>query len=292
MSWTHYRLVFRLESPLHIGYRKTGNLMQTRRYVPGKNLWAALTERIGLLHGAGDNHEVYKAIGDRLQAYFRFGYLWPTYEGRTSGWAPHFPWDDPAHWDYLYLDSQARTALDPFARAAAEGMLYDVEFIAPYTRQGRPVYLVGDLWVRDDAPQNMMSVNWQTALHRLQIGGERTYGWGRLTLVDFEGTDDNRLSWGEGWEWGLDEYGLIRIIAKAEARLPVHALAADAHPYQAVAPLQGPVEPLLGWERQQGRYALSRAAIMYEPGAQVSSGFSTYIHPWGWLYLCPSERAE
>ncbi len=304
MSWTHYRLIFRLESPLHIGYRKTGNLMQSRRYVPGKNLWAALTERIGLLHGAGDNHRVYRAIGLCLKKYFRFGYLWPTYEGRTSDWAPHFPWDDPAHWDYLYLDSQARTALDPFARTAAEGMLYDVEFIAPYTREGRPVYLVGDLWVRTNAPQaiNMngssIPLDWRTALQHLQIGGERTYGWGRLRLMEPANWEENGRGpgdlphWGNGWHWD-EKDGEVVIESQENAgeggenhiRLPVHALAADANGSKAVVNLQGPVEPVLGWERQSAAgYRLSQAMIMYEPGTRVVSALrQAYLAPWGYL---------
>ena len=46
MAWQKYDLAFQLLAPLHIGYRKVGNLMQSRGYVPGKNLWAALTARL------------------------------------------------------------------------------------------------------------------------------------------------------------------------------------------------------------------------------------------------------
>ena len=304
MTWTHYRLVFRLESPLHIGYRKTGNLMQTRRYVPGKNLWAALTERLVHLAGQAPNAQADQRVGAVLKQSFRFGYLWPTYEGRTSGWAPHFPWSDPAHWDYLYLDSRVGTAQMPTSRTADEGSLHEVEFIAPYTREGRPVYLAGDLWVHKDVPGNIqvngqsIPLNWQTALQRLQIGGERTYGWGRLRLVEPANWEANGRGpgdlphWGNGWHWD-EKDGEVVIESRENAgeggenhiRLPVHALAADANGSKAVVNLQGPVEPVLGWERQSAAgYRLSQAMIMYEPGTRVVSALrQAYLAPWGYL---------
>jgi len=191
-------------------------------------------------------------------------------------------------------------------------MLYDVEFIAPYTREGRPVYLVGDLWVQEDnLPKTVKEGNkkvclreaWKTALQHLQIGGERTYGWGRLRLVKLKARERERDSgslehWGNGWKWeGVKNAVIIQRDApqeKEHIRLPVHALAVDAnlYLYKAVAPLQGPVEPVLGWERKQGRYALSSVAIMYEPGAQVPSGFSAYLHPWGWVAGSPPKSPE
>ncbi len=297
MAWEHYRLVFRLESPLHIGYRKTGNLMQTRRYVPGKNLWAALTERIVWLAGQGDSAEAYQEVGRALKEHFRFGYLWPTYSGRMQGWQPHFPWDedDPAYWDFLYLDGTARTAQRPEVRTADEGSLHEVEFIAPYTRKGEPVYLVGDLWVKDDTPDQVslnraaIPLDWQKALQYLRIGGERTYGWGRIRLVELEnrresGEDSGGLQlWGNGWNWS-EENGEVVIKGEKDAHLPVHALAAQFNDEPPVSKAEGPIEPLLGWElAENGRYRLPEARIAYEPGAVVSEGFEAVIAPWGYL---------
>ncbi len=246
MTWTHYRLVFRLESPLHIGWRKTGNLMQTRGYVPGKVLWAALTVRlVEAFLGKANDSRVYRQVGETLTKCFRFGYLWPAAgTWNEHRWdpptRPHFPWDPgPEPWDYLYLNGAARTALEPIEHIAAEGMLHQIEYIAPYTREGKPVYLVGDLWVREEVqaccetakakdPNNALCGNiaskWQQALSILQIGGERGYGWGRGRLVQCKKTcqqhsttpctnsvhEDNQddssedtcqLSWGEPWVW-------------------------------------------------------------------------------------------
>jgi hypothetical protein len=46
MNWIGYRVVFRLRSPLHIGWRKAGNVQVTRPYLTGRSFWGALTERL------------------------------------------------------------------------------------------------------------------------------------------------------------------------------------------------------------------------------------------------------
>ena len=46
MVWTIYRVTLKLTSPLHVGWKKIGNLMITRPYVTGRTLWGALTARL------------------------------------------------------------------------------------------------------------------------------------------------------------------------------------------------------------------------------------------------------
>ena len=46
MTWTAYRVVFKLRSPMHIGCGKVGNVQRTRPYVIGRNFWGALTMRL------------------------------------------------------------------------------------------------------------------------------------------------------------------------------------------------------------------------------------------------------
>ena len=300
MAWKHYLLVFRLQSPLHIGYRKVGSLMQTRRYVPGKNLWAGLTQRIVWRMGQAHNPDAYRRVGDILRAHFRFGYLWPAHAPANSSppQKPHFPWEkaDPAYWDYLYLDGIASTAQDSSTRTAAEGTLHQVEFIAPYTREGQPVYLVGDLWVDEaafsasnTAFHQAVQEHWQAALQRLQLGGERSYGWGQMTLAKCDPTDT--LCWGEGWLWKEQDSKVKIIIKQEESRLPMHALAVKCNENDVAGPaeepvgdVKGPVEPLLGWERQRaGHSALSMIRIAYEPGARAGKNLKAEIAPWGYL---------
>ncbi len=265
MAWVHYSLVFRLESPLHIGWRKVGNLMQTRPYVPGKVLWAALTARLTQDLGYGASGQKYRDIGQRVQENFRFGYLWPSVDGQTLC----FPWeyDD---FDYLLLDSYASTAQDPACGAAEEGSLHETEFIAPFTRDGRTVFLVGDLWVESSLPSDLQC--WQKALGKVQLGGERTYGWGRVRLEKMEKSGSRQTVAGYEWE---EKCGEVIIKLKENYHLIAHALAAGEGAVQNVS---GPVEPLVGWEmNEQGRFQLSQALICWQPGAVIAADLSVRI---------------
>ena len=221
MTWEHYKVKFRLLSPLHIGYRKEGNLMRTRRYVPARTLWGALVANLAqaCAQESPVDYGTWQGwIGENL----RIGYFWPTVLKKSSPCAAHgldhqavlFPWEDPELFDYCFLDSVAATALDPLSHSATEGSLHQVEFISPTTRLGDPVYLLGDLWIRKpiskpnackalekvssaslpkdlSSPQNFFSL-----LSRLPLalGGERTYGWGRVALEEIPANDSPAIN--------------------------------------------------------------------------------------------------
>ncbi len=257
MAWQHYRLVFRLLSPLHIGYRRTGNLMETRRYVPGKNLWAALTARLVRDAGHGADGGAYREVGRAVHKHFRFGYLWPSLDREN----PYFPWEND-DFDYLFLGSAASTALEHTRRAAQDGTLHDVEFIAPITRTGKQVYLIGDLWVRTDLPDSV--TYWQDALRAFALGGEQGYGWGRMRLEQAPQSLKGKNSIG-GFAWRVDDQKIV-LTVPAENKITAHAVADDE---SVISSIVGAVEPMIGWERQKdGNYALTKRVIVaYVPGA-------------------------
>jgi len=270
MTWTHYRLVFRLLSPLHVGYRKVGNLMQTRTYVPGKVLWAALTARITRDDHDGSQGTKYRDIGELVQEYFRFGYLWPSLDGQM----PYWPWEH-SDFDYLLLASYASTALNYDRQAAEEGLLHETEYIASVARNGQPVYLVGDLWVREgDLPPDL--ANWQRAFQNLQLGGERAYGWGRVRCcTDWQARRDETV--GEH-KW-REQNGEAVLTIKAGKKLTAHARAAG---HGAISGVVGAVEPLVGWERNNASssnnpWRLSSAIVCWAPGSRVEHGVKVRI---------------
>jgi len=276
MTWMHYRLRFRLLSPLHVGYRKVGNLMQTRPYVPGKVLWAALTARITRDDHDGSQGDGYRRIGELVQEHFRFGYLWPSLDRNE----PSFPWE-PNGFDYLFLGSYASTALNYDQRAAEEGTLHETEFIAPVARDGQPVYLVGDLWVREgDLPKEL--TNWQRAFQKLQLGGERTYGWGRVrcyTDWQAEQSETDTAIANHTWK---ERNGEVILMISAGARLTAHARAAGE---DAISGVVGPVEPLVGWERgnedSDKAWRLSMAVVCWAPGSQATQEIEVRMTPYG-----------
>lgn len=269
MAWLCYDLRFHLQSPLHVGWRKSGNLQQTRGYVPGKNLWAALTARLTRDAGKGADGQAYVEIGDLVTQHFRFTYLYPAVK-QGDGYTLHYPWQ--ADFDYLFLDSYTSTALNYDSQSTEQGMLHETEFIAPVTREGDPVYLRGDLYVSEDLPQALLG--WQDALRRLQFGGERGYGWGRVDCVDcaLKGTVVG------------DE---VRVEIECGYSILAHLHAAD------VTEIAGPIEPLIGWEwdnraRDNAGWRLTpQAAICYAPGATVAKQSAFVISRWGLLKPAP-----
>lgn len=260
MAWTHYALKFRLLSPMHIGYRKVGNLMQTRPYVPGKNLWAALTARLTRDHHDGRQSECYRIIGGLVQQHFRFGYLWPS----LNGIEPYFPWkyDD---FDYQVLDSYASTALDYTANAAHEGSLHETEYIAPRARTEMPVYLLGDLWVKASLPKEL--IYWKREMDKLQLGGERAYGWGHLAYCsDWKNVQLERGRTIADHEW-KEKNGKIVLTLNENDKITAHALASGPG---AVGSLTGPIEPLVGreWKEFAGQ-CVRFADVYFSPGCKV-----------------------
>ncbi len=291
MTWTHHRLTFRLLSPLHVGYRRTGNLMQTRPYVPGRLLWAALTARLTRNAGQGNDAQAYQDTGKAVQRHFRFGYLWPSLDGEH----PYFPWthkdfdyrlddgvvvaDDDAYFrwahkdfDYLFLHSYTSTPIT-HTHTAEEGMLHEIEYLAPHTRNGRPVYLTGDVWVKTSLPDSLAS--WKDALNHLQFGGERGYGWGRVKLVSCDEQKSNSKTIA-GYPW-KDADESVRITIPANKPLTAHALATPA-PH-----VQGQIEPLIGWGWHNGAYGLNEAQIAFVPHARTTQEATFLVNAFGLL---------
>jgi len=268
MSWRQYTLTFRLLAPLHIGWRQTGNLMQTRPYVTGKAFWAALTARLTRNAGKGADSQAYVEIGKAGQTHFRFPYLYPATK-TESGYQTHYPWQPD--FDYLFLDSYTSAALNYDHQSAEDGLLHETEFIAPRTRCDQPVYLTGNLYVRSDLPDDLLP--WQEALPQLQFGADRNYGWGRVTLVKSEQKE--------------------RITSDEVSVTPQIGDCITAHlKIEQVTGVIGAVEPLIGWERnndeaKHAAWKLSdNAQICYAPGSKTSTAATFQIGANG-LWVVP-----
>jgi hypothetical protein len=252
--------------------------MQTRPYVPGKNLWAALTARLTRDFYEGKTSKDYEKIGNFAKDQFRFGYMWPCFAESN----PCYFWDCD-DFDYLFLDSYASTSLDYSAYSTEEGSLHETEFIAPVARNGNPVYLVGDLWSKKG---KIDSLNWKKSMEFLQLGGERTYGWGRLSLCTIWEVDDNLLGKTvAGHKWRDDGKEIILTLGKDDS-ITAHALAAINTPKsdgpasqrnddngalkKATRNVIGPVEPLVGreWKDHAGQ-KICYAGVYFIPGCKV-----------------------
>lgn len=196
MSWTLYRITWQLESPLHSGFAKLGNIQRTRMYVTGRMLWGALTARLTRDQGRNDYETVGKAVNKCLA--FSYGFICLTEDG-SQPLLPEFTAGglqfkaggerlNEREAQQLCLTSYASTALDYANNAAVDGSLHEVEFISPRAlceqnklrvKAGQPLYLTAMI---AEAKENGAVKGWKSSLARLEIGGERTYGFGKLKL--------------------------------------------------------------------------------------------------------------
>ncbi|MCL6430804.1 MAG: CRISPR-associated protein [Anaerolineae bacterium] len=280
MGWKAFSLALRLLSPVHIGAGAEGNLQRTRPYVTGKALWGALTAR--LARDCPDLRGDYAEAGRRVHAELALSYLYPT-GGEEK---PLWPWGQTADaFRWRFLGSVASTAIDPSAGGAHEGSLHEIEHISPVTRDAQPVILRGYIFCAEGS-----QLPWPEVLPRLQLGGERGYGWGRVEVERLEEVGSERVLFGmydaDPGSW--PPVVTARGRGDGEAWLLAHALAVDVEdpggPRRACSGLSGPVEPLVGRETgAAGAFGarLSPVRVAWVPGTPVSGGTRFRIGPYG-----------
>lgn len=139
MTWIAYRVVFKLKSPLHIGYGKVGNVQRTRAYVTGRVFWGALTMRLTRdgTDGAATNSSQYQGYGERVNQQLAFTYFYPALQPENQDYKVQWCWENESLFRRRFLSSYASTALVYPQQAAEEGFLHEVEFISPRTLDDR-----------------------------------------------------------------------------------------------------------------------------------------------------------
>ncbi len=278
MSWQAYTIVWRLKAPLHAGRGKVGNLQLTRPYVTGRMMWGALTERLARLDAATTGRpatetEQYRQANAHHS--LRFSYFFPALR-ENDRLVRQWPPEDESLFRYRFLDSYASTALDYEQQGALEGSLHEVECLMPDTRpagsndESHPVYLVGVLFVRDGTP-----VPWEAAVARLQLGGERGYGWGWVEQARSPAPATDLF----GYALGLEGAEPTVTVPDGKPLL--------AHTFAQGVQAQGEIEPLVGREwgdGEEGRGAGQRVVftgLCYAPGSTVEAGATFRIGPYG-----------
>ncbi len=270
MAWRAYEVVLRLRSPLHSGWRKVGNLQMTRPYVTGRMLWGALSMRLtrDSVNGTqpANNSQEYQEVGKQVHKTLAFTYFYPALKN-GSNYRVYWPWENEANFRHRFLGSYVSTALSYPQQAATEGSLHEVEFLSPYTMDdGEPVFLFGYIFEK-----NGCSLKWKEALNKLQLGGERGYGWGMVEPVKCQETQGEQLFDGE-IEWSPTSSGVI-LRVDANRHIVAHVMARDE------VNIKGEIEPLVGRGRRSseingkkysGHY-VDFTAICFVPGSRVST---------------------
>lgn len=286
MSWQVYRLVFQLESPLHIGWRKIGNLMQTRYYVPGRSWWGAVTSGLTQWLGKSD----YRQTGEWVRENLRFGYFFPA-ENMDD---PLYPVQSGGQTVYgvnrlseevferRFLNALASTAIAHESNVAEEASLHEVEFLTPFLSLGKSLYLAGHLFVRSGNPDITTREDdievWGLALfsqviNQLRVGGERRYGFGRLTLCRSKCRQVDDVF---GYQLTQQADQCCVIVPEQQPVL--------AHTKASRLPLQGSLEPLVSreWSQESGPgRQIALLGLYYLPGSTVTLNTTFRIDPYG-----------
>ncbi|MEW5705812.1 MAG: RAMP superfamily CRISPR-associated protein [Actinomycetota bacterium] len=287
MSWDAYKLTFRMQSPLHSGYAKVGNIQQTRLYVTGRMLWGALTSQITRLKDSTN----YVQVGKDVQNYLRTSYFFPCLDregnrpilpqvqNHQSGYSVDCVYLKASKVERWLATSYASTAINKDTLAAEEGSLHEVELISHHflnnvnengisINAGDLVYLTGVFFVSKDAPDDLKN-SWKKIIKSFQVGGERGYGFGRLSLLD-EHHPTKKL-----FGYGLNLSGNDPCVLVSENN-PVlaHTVAEDD------LKMEGILEPFLGRETSEdGQFGkrLSEVKPCWAPGAVTRKSTSFFI---------------
>jgi len=146
--------------------------------------------------------------------------------------------------------------------------LHETEFIRPWAKpflkDEKPlsVYLVGFLYAQDSLVREL--AGWRMALDRMQLGGERGYGWGRLRLEFLS-------------DCGIHEEPAVKV--EKDSPILAHVRGKGAN-------IIGPLEPLVGWgrynaEKRAKKWHISSATICHAPGAVVTTESTFTIDHYG-----------
>jgi len=278
MRWQAYEVILRLRSPLHSGWRKVGNLQMTRPYVTGRMLWGALTMRLtrdaAQNHGPATDSSKYRRFGEQVHGFLAFTYFYPAIK-EGNGYRVEWPWENESAFRRRFLGSYVSTALSYPQQSAAEGMLHEVEFIAPNTLDtGEAVFLKGYVFEREGC-----ALKWKSALKRLRMGGERGYGWGDVELMTVKQSADTRL------------FGSPAIV-KGDGDVPIICLPTDghllAHALAKNLEAAGDIEPLVGreWRSDNPRRRYVGQHVEYtdtcfSPGSTVHQSLDFAVKKFG-----------
>jgi len=267
MSWMVFKWTFRLKSPLYVGFHKVMHFYRTRPYVPGKPLWGALTAKLTPLLGLND----YQKVGEFLKKAIRPGYLYSYIESNEKSELYYPKYTEKGlmygllskyEFEKRFISSMASTAIEAQSLTAEDGMLHEVEFISPYTiDDGKPVFMSGFIWVREFSENEISlsikdkiiitckgkEIEFESQLaNRLQLGGERKYGFGLVELHKITEVKDSKFNLLPG-EW-KEENGEVCISLKRGNPVWAHV-----HYFENLK-IKGDIELLVGreWDPDKG----------------------------------------
>jgi len=274
MTWSLFRWIWLLESPLHVGTVPAGSLNRCRLYVPARVLWGALTAELARRQAKG--FPGYQDVGKKLQEKTRFTYLYPAKQvgGDWRAWLPRYKncqgliWqrEDRQDGSDSFPDRQMRmrllwtrsaTAIEHSTTTAAEGTLRESEHVNPHWKEddetvGPSVAFVGYVFFQDGTELK----DALAPIDQIAIGGDTRYGLGRIRRIAMTQADS---IFGAQAQFIADDPIVPSRVVYAHAKGPVM--------------LVGSLEMLVGWDNASGRGpAAQDQGPLWVPGSVVKDG--------------------
>lgn len=212
MSWQKLDVIFKIFSPLHIGYlpNRLGTVIaRTRYYVPGKNLWGAVTANLAPKLCQKPTPKDYLEVGEWINENFRFTYFYLS-DGGKNQYYPQFTTEKGLQYGDLslqefqkrFIGSRISTEISDKG-TAKDKKLHEIEFInCNYNHDGKikPIYLEGSVFYITNAEfrnehqirykSEALSLNGIDLFGTLTLGGELNYGFGRVEKAKINETSE------------------------------------------------------------------------------------------------------
>lgn len=275
MTWSLYRWIWQLESPLYIGMAPAGSINRCRLYIPARALWGALTAELARSQNAG--FPDYAQVGRKLQEVTRLGYLFPA-EQVNADWRAWLPvyntkglvWEredgnseselQEREFRVRLLGTRPGTAIDPESDTAEEGSLRETEVLNNFWRQpngapGLPVGLVGYVFVYDKGVGNRL-----IQIEILSLGGDTRYGLGKIRRLSC--TRANQF-----FGYNVDLSGGFPVVTANRALAHVTVIDQTANDSY-----WGQQEILSGWDYGT---LLSEPRLFWQPGYAARDGLQS-----------------
>ncbi len=280
------KISFKALSPLHIGYgHELGIINLTRYYIPAKNIWGVFTANLTKIKAATYSPRSYSDTGKEINKNLRFTNFYPVISGDVC--IPCYK-DDGFYYGNLtqyefeskVINSYISTAINYKTGSAEDGSLHEIEFMSNKV-DGEDLMFEGYLLDKDasisknNESYNYNELNLNEIIKYIEVGGERKYGYGRLTLEGIN--EDSAL-----WEYGI--YNGEIILNKEKQPYPF------AIPITDVMDFIGDIEPVIerNWCEDSGSgRKISGGRVYISPGSKNTKGLKISIEN---LFQCPNSE--
>lgn len=301
MGYTCFEIRFKAKSPIFIGSRKIGFIQQTRRYIPGKTMWGALTANASrklIDEGVKYNPKVYDEVGKCIAGYVKNTYFFLEITDKENGsiqhtFNPSFTKEGLKYGQYserkfesTFISSFVSTATVGSRNSAMDESLHETEYILNKINcktGAKQVYWKGYLFVKGgfsgkcsvknseefeeiELGYEETSIKLFEALKKIHVGGDLRYGFGALELCE---NNVKNIEKSSVFDWCLENSGDRLIFNKnnGNKEKPIfgHLLLDTKKPIR----YRGELEPLVGrvYDNKKGfGRRLNSNGVAFVPG--------------------------